>query len=704
MSLGNIFKQNNTSDVFSVIDTALVYSDKFRDADEGTIGVGPTTFDAFMFLRKLLEKVLGREELVKTLSQFISFQIPIIETAVKAVMLVKLNQFSKMCTLRNTFLIPDYLIRDGIRMSAKEVDTIGMLHRTPLDVRYTTTEKYKLDKYYYFGNDDFTVFDELRESPDLNTFLWYVLNVSEGREGWYGSIIHNERVDDPDRPGKTKTEKRYYNKPNREGNTNPIDLKRDEFICTLVSNDGQNYATADGILLHGSQRPNTSSEFSFYFGDAREIEYEERERYQKEQERLKKRVSRYYKEIDTLEVEIRNKFDNIRYIEDTFLKRDEEGNVLDITKQNNKELLKELTEKENEIKVLKEEIRETSETISTKRDNINALRQEITDNKNAYRQLRRNLTYPDYRKNKYFRKPIQKFNFDYLMNTKLLDERIVAVQIIEMLFNLKLNVTFHAHLTYQEIAIVNEVKKMVKSVLDTDEAIVSDCFFSFSNDEFNALLEETERQFNQQGYLNRNVSNDIVEEIFSNIDNIRPNSDKNVNQEIINNSMEAIMGSIGYGYDFEDKHKLDYDGDFDIGFKDLLNQLLEGLCNVIVTSVLTPKIIMLMVVNKRVNDGNIATDFIGWLKSSRGLIIAIIRKVKDMIIEYLVSILNRRLLEILDEVALLYAKEQIDYYTRLINRMLECVNSFGQDLNFRPDRVHTADIYDQGKPSKKNDC
>ena len=91
--------------------------------------------------------------------------------------------------------------------------------------------------------------------------------------------------------------------------------------------------------------------------------------------------------------------------------------------------------------------------------------------------------------NYYYRRTMLEFNTDYVMSLRLFDSKVIAAQVLDAITGL---LSINIDLSYKQQLIRNEIKKMVSMVVKSDDAVISDCFFSFSNDDYNSMLEKAE--------------------------------------------------------------------------------------------------------------------------------------------------------------------------------------------------------------------
>ena len=402
---------------------------------------------------------------------------------------------------------------------------------------------------------------------------------------------------------------------------------------------------------------------------------------------------------------------------------DAKANDIKITQEELENLQSELTKKQNEIAdlstsllvqtitydeymqqylALNTEIDNIQKEISKKNEKIHSLNDEYYEKLNSYKQFLESpdIKYKPIEKNYYYRKTLIEFNYDYITSLKLFDSKVVAAQLLDQLTGL-LNI--HLNLSYTRQLIKNETLKMVRDIVESDDLVVSDCFFTFSNADYDAMLQKAE--MNRSGLFSINgEENSAVKidpsTILDSLNGISQSATQQEMQSIIEGSLTEISGTISdTSYEQTDKVNFGVRMNF-------IENLLNHLACVITLSVLSPKVYLLILINLktlgRETNFNLQ-DFIAMFKQ---LIASIIRSVRDQLIQYLVNELMKLLSDLASAVATKMAVEQAAYYARLIKRLIDCFSRKrdNRTLDFNIDRVEHADIIQEEEQPKNAEC
>ena len=75
---------------------------------------------------------------------------------------------------------------------------------------------------------------------------------------------------------------------------------------------------------------------------------------------------------------------------------------------------------------------------------------------------------------------------------KWYDEKVVAAQLINAILGIFDNKIDLFTLSLNADLIKQELNKLVEKVIENDDEIINDCFFAFSNDTYNSMLQTSE--------------------------------------------------------------------------------------------------------------------------------------------------------------------------------------------------------------------
>ena len=637
-------------DALAVINGALTIIDKFPNLNStNTLLSLDTSTNPFTFLMDAFKNTAGYDTLIRILSNFIVYELDAVELAVKGILMSNVKNLIS-CSI-NPY-IPDDLLREGIVFDLRQLDITDLLQTCPTDP--------KIGQYFYFGCEEMTKPDDTRLSKDFNAVLWYMKNRATKREVW-----KNERV----------------NKENGERPAKDAKDEKKDGIITLEYNEramGIKDALGNGMSI---QTPFNNS-IHVFIGNT---DFTNSNNLQKDLDAKANDIKITQEELENLQSELTKKQNEIADLSTSLL-------VQTIT----------YDEYMQQYLALNTEIDNIQKEISKKNEKIHSLNDEYYEKLNSYKQFLESpdIKYKPIEKNYYYRKTLIEFNYDYITSLKLFDSKVVAAQLLDQLTGL-LNI--HLNLSYARQLIKNETLKMVRDIVESDDLVVSDCFFTFSNADYDAMLQKAE--MNRSGLFSINgEENSAVKidpsTILDSLNGISQSATQQEMQSIIEGSLTEISGTISdTSYEQTDKVNFGVRMNF-------IENLMNHLACVITLSVLSPKVYLLILINLktlgRETNFNLQ-DFIAMFKQ---LIASIIRSVRDQLIQYLVNELMKLLSDLASAVATKMAVEQAAYYARLIKRLIDCFSRKrdNRTLDFNIDRVEHADIIQEEEQPKNAEC
>jgi hypothetical protein len=678
-------------EALSTIDAAISILNKFPDLDVTDIDLSDNiSTNPLEFLMDAFKRTCGYNILIGIISTFICEWLPYLEIAVKGVLLINLKN---MLTCSLNPIIPDEVLLNGIVFDLSQIDITDKLKYSPLDS--------KVGKYYYFGCEDCETADDVRDTctqrsnifenifgsarpsfasrtdefgntiqaSDFDCLIWYMKNRGSKREVW-------SKVLEPETGEATIDKDAWVMDKLGE----PKKLKKKCGILTLEYSENSNHlkdAIGNSMVI---QTPYYNC-LHVFIGNVKEKYKEGAKKTEKELDdcvakiqeyndsikRYKKLISKNKTKISKLETQMTN-----GEIEEQEFKTKKE-----IYETENQEYNNEISEVQEEAN--KEYLNKSRLLMKMKADQQGA----------SYRELKQNY---------YYKRTMIEFNTDYVMSLRLFDSKVVAAQILDAVVGL---LSIDINLSYKQQLIRNEIKKMVSMVVQSDDVAISDCFFSFSNDDYNAMLEKSE--MNKMGLFSTNgeqnsTANINAESILESLNGINKNSSKEEINTIIKGSLETISDEVSEGTN-SSSHKLN------IGVKmNFIEKLMSALAETIVSCVITPKLYLLILVNLEMLGKDTNFNLEGFITQFQQLFVEMIRKIRDEILSYFTNQLMKILGELSSQIALKLTVEQAQYYTELITKLINCFKKNNSNEDFTIDNVDYADITEQTTESKNNEC
>ena len=635
-------------DALAVINAALTIIAKFPHLNStNTLLSLNTSTNPFTFLMDAFKNTAGYDTLIRILSNFIVYELDAVEIAVKGILMSNVKNLIS-CSI-NPYITDD-LLREGIVFDLRQLDITDLLQTCPTDPN--------IGQYFYFGCEEMTKSDDTRFSEDFNAVLWYMKNRATKREVW-----KNERV-------------------NEENGERPALGAKDEKIdgiITLEYNEramGIKDALGNGMSI---QTPFNNS-IHVFIGNT---DYVDEDGYQEQLDDKTNEIAQAQEELENLQSNLTEKQNEIADLSTSLLVQ---TITYDEYMQQYLTLNTEIDNIQNNINVKNEEI-----------TNLNTEYYNILDEYHEF--LGKPKDYKPIEENYYYRKTLIEFNYDYITSLKLFDSKVVAAQLLDQLTGL-LNI--HLNLSYARQLIKNETLKMVQDIVESDDLVVSDCFFTFSNADYDAMLQKAE--MNRSGLFSMNgEENSTVKinpsTILDSLNGISQSATQQEMQSIIEGSLTEISGTIS-DTSYEQTGKVNF------GVRmNFIENLMNHLACVITLSVLSPKVYLLILINLKTLGRETNFNLQDFMAMFKQLIASLIRAVRDQLIQYLLNELMKLLATLASDVAARIAIEQAAYYARLIKRLIDCFRKRDNNVyDFSIDDVQHADIIQEEEQPKNAEC
>ena len=303
--------------------------------------------------------------------------------------------------------------------------------------------------------------------------------------------------------------------------------------------------------------------------------------------------------------------------------------------------------------------------------------------------------------NRTFNKSIYEFNKDYLENIKIFSPRVLVASMINELLNGNVLGSLGLSYSIEENYIDAQINEIIKRALEDDDMTISDCYFTFSNDEYNKMLSNMEIQRYGGKILNSETSPIIKIEKDFGIEKLNEiNSMATINEKIstITKTIYDIAAIPGTDASIEisDKSSLGYNNEW-------LRQILMSIIRPIVKSLLSPKLMLLFLIDFEIM-GLINLEDVNAIKNINdilnifyrkifGAMISVIKYIKDKIIEFLLNLFFKHIEQLLNMFYAFLLNERLDAWIALLAEAAICLPRFKQQKVLTEiDDVNYADI------------
>lgn len=296
---------------------------------------------------------------------------------------------------------------------------------------------------------------------------------------------------------------------------------------------------------------------------------------------------------------------------------------------------------------------------------------------------------------------IYEFNYDFVMGMKLFDPEVVAKQLINSVINIQIGMPV---VTKNTILGREKIVEIVSNIIESYNTENDDCMWSFSNDKYNAMLERSEiLKSNNYKFQGSNEANYIdIDSILKPMEDFSSeNATLEENINIMTHTFNQMSFAITEGIDGVDSYNLEVN---------IVKQLIANLVSTLINGLLSPKILILFEVNKYMlgmyND-KFKFSIEEFLQSIWNIIYAIIKEVCDLILKELLQMVLKELEPLIACITSQVIQEQVDQYRRLIETIIKTCTfqSKKSDLDTQLDTIYGADITTPNpEEPKDNNC
>lgn len=278
---------------------------------------------------------------------------------------------------------------------------------------------------------------------------------------------------------------------------------------------------------------------------------------------------------------------------------------------------------------------------------------------------------------------VYEFNYDYIMGMKLFDPKVICQKIFDNAANPRYDADFLLTLNRQKNKTKNQylggqqrVIEIVRSILEEDDDEINDCFYSFSNEQYDKMLRRTEEiRYRQmpynQGY---NVGKSIdFSDVNAILNDYPVNGTLEEQKDVIHRALTSACAIL------DDSSDIAMPSDRSTIKIDFLTNILQQLVAAIVDAVLSPKVLMLLMVNKVLmepedSESKDVFNTEDLLRLMNNLIKSVVREVRELIIKKLMDYIIEHLTPMALQLQARVASEQFAAYMAIMKLLLADFN------------------------------
>ena len=297
-----------------------------------------------------------------------------------------------------------------------------------------------------------------------------------------------------------------------------------------------------------------------------------------------------------------------------------------------------------------------------------------------------------------FNKTMYRFNIDYLNNIQIFNPRLIISEMINSLLNGSMLFDLNIQYSIQTKIFEAKIGQIIKKALEVEDLSVDDCFFSFSNEDFNEALKNMELQKYGAKELNSETSPAIKIDSEMGINSMNEiNSMATMNEKISSISRTvydiAAIPTQDASIEISDKLSIGYNEKW-------LNDVIMALVMPLAKALLSPKVMLLFIINFEImgminiNDIKSIDDIMNlFIKKIISIIISLVKYVRDKIIEFLYKLFVQTIRPIIIKWGVIILAEKLADWIALLEEAISRIPLFSfATTQTAIDDVNYADI------------
>lgn len=265
----------------------------------------------------------------------------------------------------------------------------------------------------------------------------------------------------------------------------------------------------------------------------------------------------------------------------------------------------------------------------------------------------------------YDTKTLNDLNNNYIDSLKLFNTENLVNRIIDTIFG---SISFSIKKSRKQLENEAKINAVVDKMVQANEGeTISDTYFTFDNEEISKI--QTEADNKKRGVvkvktsevIDASVPEESLTLLSSEMGTAVTTQDK---KKVLSSNLDAMANQ-----NTENSKVPSDKASIKINFmQNIINTLIKGIVGVI----LSPKVVMMFLINFKIIYGPTATyeNGVDFLKKNKKLVKAVIKKISTMIIKYLLSIALKKIAELVAEAQI---KKQIDKNKNKVVQLLSLV-------------------------------
>lgn len=265
--------------------------------------------------------------------------------------------------------------------------------------------------------------------------------------------------------------------------------------------------------------------------------------------------------------------------------------------------------------------------------------------------------------NQKMNKTIFEFNNDFIDSIKLFDTKVLMAQIIDALTG---SLVVSANYSINEIVIQACIGEIVKKIISADDSEIGDCYFTFSNEEYDRLVNEATLKYSEQYKINGMNESAIKIDpsaFLNSLSGITSGATLQENITAISNTFTEVSALL------TQDGTVSVSDSFSSGLN-IIYKMIERIIVSVIMAILSPKIMILLAINAHIMGNELPKSFDEIFSGLLNLFITIIRQIKDVILKELYKFLMKQLAPLIELFVSKIVLETIKFYKEILTNLI----------------------------------
>ena len=208
------------------------------------------------------------------------------------------------------------------------------------------------------------------------------------------------------------------------------------------------------------------------------------------------------------------------------------------------------------------------------------------------------------------------------------------------------------------------------------------------------LQQAEDKRYHQQPYLNDKTDTVDLSDVYEILQNYPENGTKQEQKTVLSNAISAATAKVTgnqnvYALQDSKKTKLDF-----------ATNMLSQLAAILIQSLLSPKVLMVIAVNKQLmSDGGETFNAEELLNGMKGLVVGIVKELRDLILKKLLDYILDYLGPLAAQLSFKIEKEKFSVYQDILSELLAVLRK-GKEYSNRLNSVLQALLSKYGEKNK----